>query len=91
MQTLIPRSRAGGHALGVVEACQACYRPVRRAHVVTAVTVMLDAAPRTKGTYYFDGPDGLIIEDRDGIVRDPKFLRHRCDGKHQCSSECTMQ
>jgi len=59
--------------------CLACSRPVRRSHIVTEVTVYLDAIPHAHGSYYYDDEGfGLILEDADGYVRGPKFRRHRC-------------
>lgn len=60
------------------EPCQACESPVRRSHVITAITVMVDAAPHAKGTYYYENDEGLILEDRTGSVREYKYRRHRC-------------
>lgn len=64
-----------------VQSCLACAAPVRRARVVTEITVMLDAAPTKRGSYYFADDRGLITEDVAAYTGDPTYRRHRCTTK----------
>lgn len=72
------RNAVGLNASVSAEPCCACAAPIRRAHVITEVTVLLDAVPNRRGSYFFDGPAGLVLEDPQGYVFGPKFRRHRC-------------
>lgn len=60
------------------EPCMRCEAPIRRSHIITEITIMVDAAPHVKGHYYFEDDDGLILEDHSGYVREDKYRRHRC-------------
>lgn len=61
-----------------IELCLACQSPVRRSHILTEITVYLDALPHRKGTYYYENDTGLVFEDQTGYVREDKYRRHRC-------------
>jgi hypothetical protein len=71
-------SRARVEAAVEAEACMACGGPVRRGHVVTAVTIFVDALRRPDGEFVFEGPDGLLLPDAHGFSDEPHFHRHRC-------------
>ena len=61
-----------------MEPCIRCLRPIRKSHIITEVTIFLDAVPNKKGSYYFETDDGLILEDYVGTVQAQKYRRHRC-------------
>jgi len=61
--------------------CIVCSAPVRRARILTEVTLFLDSKPTNRGSYYFTpGANGLVSEDRNGYTGDPTYRRHRCAG-----------
>jgi hypothetical protein len=58
--------------------CLRCDALTRKAYIVTEVTVMLDANPTIRGSYYYETEDGLVLEDVVGTLPVDKYRRHRC-------------
>jgi hypothetical protein len=65
--------------LKTCEQCLRCEQPVRRSRIFTDITIFLEVIPTRNGLFYFEGANGLVMEDRDNLVNEPKYRRHRCD------------
>jgi hypothetical protein len=64
-----------------VQECIACHGSIRKARVLAEITILLDATPTRRGSYYFAGDGGIVTEDRDMYRDDPTYRRHRCTTK----------